>query len=100
MNFIWFLLSIILFYMLYWYVLSYIIFLPSYPIMGFITYLIENNKKKWTKIVLIPTFILAFILGTFLPCAIFGAGFLIIAIIFLIITFLKEKFIKLFGGKL
>lgn len=74
MNFILFLLAIVLFYFLYWYVLSLIIFLPSMPLMGFIRYLEENAEKRWAKLVLIPTFVLAFILGTFLPCAIFGMG--------------------------
>jgi len=74
MNFIWFLLAIVLFYFLYWYALSFIIFLPSMPIMGFIGYLTKNAEKKWAKIAFIPTIILAFILGTFLPCAIFGMG--------------------------
>jgi len=44
------------------------------PLIGFISYLEENIEKRWAKIVLTPTFILAFILGTFLPCAIFGMG--------------------------
>jgi len=75
MNFIWFLVAIALFYFLYWYALSLIIFLPSMPLIGFISYLEENaEKKRWAKNALIPTFILAFILGTFLPCAIFGMG--------------------------
>ena len=74
MNFIWFLLAIVLFYFLYWYALSLIIFLPSMPLIGFIGYLEENAEKRWAKIALIPTFILAFVLGTFLPCAIFGMG--------------------------
>ena len=74
MNFFWFLLSIVLFYILFWQVLSLIIFLPSMPLMGFIGYLEENIEKRWAKIALIPTFILAFILGTLLPCAVFGMG--------------------------
>lgn len=74
MNFIWFLLAIVLFYFLYWYALSLIIFLPSIPLIGFVSYLEENIEKRWAKIALIPTFILAFILGTFLPCAVFGMG--------------------------
>lgn len=74
MNFIWFLVAIVLFYFLYWYALSLIIFLPSMPLMSFIVYLEENSKKRWAKILLIPTFIVAFILGTLLPCAIFGMG--------------------------
>ncbi len=74
MNFVWFLVSIILFYIFYWYFLSLIIFLPSMPIMGLVVYLTENTEKKWVKIALIPTIVLAFILGTFLPCAIFGMG--------------------------
>ena len=74
MNFIWFLLSIVLYYILFWQVLSFIIFLPSMPLMGFIGYLEKNIEKRWAKFALIPTFILAFILGTFLPCAIFGMG--------------------------
>lgn len=74
MNFIWFLVAIVLFYFLYWYTLSFIIFLPSIPLMNFIVYLEENSKKRWAKILLIPIFIIAFILGTLLPCAIFGMG--------------------------
>lgn len=74
MNFVWFLLSIILFYIFYWYFLSLIIFLPSMPVMGLVVYLTENTKKRWAKTALIPTIVLAFILGTFLPCAIFGMG--------------------------
>ena len=44
------------------------------PVMNLIIYLSENTEKRWSKIVLIPTIVLAFILGTFLPCAIFGMG--------------------------
>ena len=74
MNFVWFLIAIILFYIFYWYFLSLIIFLPSMPVMSLVVYLTENTEKRWVKIALIPTIILAFILGTFLPCAIFGMG--------------------------
>lgn len=51
MNFIWFLVAIVLFYFLYWYALSLIIFLPSMPLIGFISYLEENvEKKRWLKL--------------------------------------------------
>jgi len=54
--------------------LSIIIFLPSIPVISFVVYLTENIEKIWAKTALIPTIMLAFILGTFLPCAIFGMG--------------------------
>jgi|GEM_PF-3730353 len=83
MNFIWFLLATILFYLFYWYVLSWIIlFPPSIPIMVFIRYLTEHTEKRWTKIALIPTFVIGFIIGTLLPSAIFGMGTGVIALNF------------------
>ena len=74
MNFIWFVLATIFFYVFYWYILSLIIFLPSVPIMGFIGYLTEHMEKKWAKIALVPTFIMSFLLGILLPSALFGMG--------------------------
>jgi len=82
MNFIWFLLATICFYLFYWYVLSLIIFLPSIPIMGFIGYLTEHTEKRWTKIALISTFVIGFMIGTLLPSAIFGMGTGVIALNF------------------
>ena len=74
MNFIWFLLATICFYVFYWYILSLIIFLPSVPIMGFIGYLSEHIEEKWAKIALVPTVFMSFLLGTLLPSALFGMG--------------------------
>ena len=79
MNFVWFVIASICFYILYWFLLSMIIFLPSMPIMGLVAYLSENSEKKWAKIAIPPTFVLAFLFGTLLPCAIFGMGMGLIA---------------------
>lgn len=82
MNFVWFLVASVCFYLFFWYILSMIIFLPSMPVMGLLNYLIEHPQKKWTKIALPPIFVLAFLLGTFLPTALFGMGMGVIALHF------------------
>lgn len=82
MNFILFLLATVCFYLFYWYVLSMIIFLPSIPIMGFIGYLTEHTEKKWAKIALVPTVVIGFIIGTLLPCVVFGMGMGVIVLNF------------------
>jgi len=82
MNFILFLLVTICFYILYWHVLYPLISLPAMPIVYFIGYLTEHPEKRWTKIVLVLTFIISFIFGTLLPAAIFGMGTGLIALYF------------------
>ena len=83
MNFVWFLVEVAVFNLFFWRVLSIVIFLPSVPVVGLIGYLTENPEKKWAKIALVPTMIIGFIIvGTLLPCAVFGMGMGLIALQF------------------
>ena len=82
MNFVWFLVEVAVFNLFFWRVLSIVIFLPSVPIVGLIGYLTENSEKKWARIALVPTMIIGFIVGTLLPCAVFGMGMGLIALQF------------------
>jgi len=79
MNFILFLVVLVLFYLYYWGGLVLIISLPCIPIATFIIYLTEQNKNKLARIALVPTCVIGFIIGTIWPCGIFGMGIGLIA---------------------
>jgi len=82
MNFVWFVVASIAFYLFYWYALSLIIFLPTIPVIGSFDYLERHPEKKWARLAIIPIFILSFLFGTLLPAGIFGMGMGVIALNF------------------
>ena len=50
MNFVWFLVAVVVFNLFFWHVLSMVIFLPAVPVVGLISYLTENPEKNGLRL--------------------------------------------------
>ena len=82
-NFIWFILAIIFFNIFYWYFIFMLLSIPQMPVMILIAYAAENSYKIWIRRFLLPIALIAgFIVGTLIPCVIFGGGLGLIALNF------------------
>jgi len=82
-NFIWFILAMIFFNIFYWYFISSLLFIPQMPIMALVVYAQENSYKKWVRIFLLPVALtVGIIVGTLIPCSIFGGGLGLVALNF------------------
>lgn len=80
MNFIWFIIVLVLFEVLFWYYIFMILGLPGMVAMALLIYATENSWRKWVKWLLLPVAtVLAFIFGTGLIAFVYGGTLALIA---------------------
>jgi len=79
-NFVWFIIVLVLFEVLFWHYILMIVGLPGMAAMPLLLYATENSWRKWVKWVLLPVAtVLAFIFGTGLIAFVYGGTLALIA---------------------
>lgn len=80
MNFVWFIIVLVLFEVLFWHYILMILGLPGMAAMPLLIYATENTWRKWIKWLLLPVaMVLAFIFGTGLIAFVYGGTLALIA---------------------
>jgi hypothetical protein len=80
MNFIWFVVALVIFEILFWYYIFMILGLPGMGAMALLVYATENAWRKWVKWLLLPPArALAFIFGMVLIAFVYGGALALIA---------------------
>lgn len=80
MNFIWFIVVVVIFEILFWHYIFMILGLPGMGAMAILIYATENTWRKWIKWLLLPVaVVLAFIFGTALIAFVYGGALALIA---------------------
>lgn len=82
MNFVWFIIGLLIWGFLFWNFISVMLGAVSLPFINLFTFASENKEKLWAKVVSPIAIIFMFLFGTLFICVIYGGGIGLLALIF------------------